>query len=73
MDAFETLRQDVQAGRVSLDRLVDLLGSEQRLLQAAHQSSRHGLWPTSTTEKPRNSHRSQSKIGKISRELRKLG
>ena len=37
MDAFETLRQDVQAGRVNLDRLVDLLASEQRLLQAAHQ------------------------------------
>ena len=37
MDAFETLRQDVQAGRVSLDRLVDLLAAEQRLLQAALQ------------------------------------
>ena len=37
MDAFETLRQDVQAKRVSLDRLVDLLAAEQRLLQAALQ------------------------------------
>ena len=37
MDAIETLRQDLQAGRVSLDRLVDLLACEQRLLQAAHQ------------------------------------
>jgi hypothetical protein len=34
MDAFETLRQDVQEGRIGFDRLIDLLSSQQRQLQA---------------------------------------
>jgi transposase len=37
MDAIETLRQNVQEGRVSVDRLVDLLASQQRQLQATQQ------------------------------------
>jgi transposase len=37
MDAIETLRQEVQAGRVGLDRLVDLIAALQRQLQAAQQ------------------------------------
>jgi transposase len=37
MDAIETLRQEVQDGRISIERLVDLIASQQRQLQAAHQ------------------------------------
>jgi transposase len=37
MDAIETLRQQVQEGQISLDRLVDLLASQQRQLQVAQQ------------------------------------
>jgi transposase len=37
MDAIETLRQDVQEGRIGLDRLIDLIVSFQRQLQAANQ------------------------------------
>jgi transposase len=37
MDAIATLRQDVHAGRVSVDRLVDLIASQQRQLQATQQ------------------------------------
>lgn len=37
MDAIETLRQEVQEGRISADRLVDLLGCQQRLLQTTQQ------------------------------------
>lgn len=33
MDAIETLRQQVQEGRLTADRLVDLLASQQRLLE----------------------------------------
>src|SRR6266436_7678263 len=35
MDAIETLREEVRAGRISADRLVDLIASLQRQLQAA--------------------------------------
>jgi transposase len=35
MDAIEQLKQDVRDGRVSLDRLVDVVGTLQRQLQAA--------------------------------------
>lgn len=35
MDALETLRQDFQAGRIDIDRLFELLASQQRQLQAA--------------------------------------
>jgi hypothetical protein len=37
MDAIETLRLDVQEGRIGADRLVDLLASQQRLLQTTQQ------------------------------------
>jgi transposase len=37
MDAIETLRQEVQEGRITADRLVDLLASQQRLLQTTQQ------------------------------------
>jgi transposase len=37
MDAIATLRQDVHEGRVSVDRLVDLIASQQRQLQATQQ------------------------------------
>jgi hypothetical protein len=37
MDAIETLRQDVQEGRISGDRLVDLIASQQRQLQVVQQ------------------------------------
>src|SRR4051812_47032466 len=37
MDAIETLRQNVQEGRVSCERLVDLIASQQRQLQATQQ------------------------------------
>lgn len=37
MDAIETLKQDVREGRIDADRLVDLIVTLQRQLQAAHQ------------------------------------
>jgi len=37
MDAIETLRQGAQEGRIGADRLVDLLASQQRLLQTTRQ------------------------------------
>ena len=37
MDAIETLKLDVQEGRISAERLVDLIASLQRQLQAAQQ------------------------------------
>ena len=37
MDAIATLRQDVHEGRVRVDRLVDLIASQQRQLQATQQ------------------------------------
>ena len=37
MDAIERLKQDVREGRIDADRLVDLIVSLQRQLQAAHQ------------------------------------
>jgi transposase len=37
MDAIETLRQKVHEGRISVERLVDLLASQQRQLQATQQ------------------------------------
>jgi transposase len=37
MDAIETLRQNVQEGRVSVERLVDWIASQQRQLQATQQ------------------------------------
>lgn len=37
MDAIETLRQEVQEGRISAERLVDLIASQQRQLQAFQQ------------------------------------
>src|SRR5438132_1199975 len=37
MDAIETLKQDVQEGRISGDRLVDLIVAVQRQLQATQQ------------------------------------
>jgi len=37
MDAIEQLKQDVREGRIGLDRLVDLVATSQRQLQAANQ------------------------------------
>jgi hypothetical protein len=37
MDAIETLRQEARAGRVDLDRLIELIAALQRQLQAAKQ------------------------------------
>ncbi len=37
MDAIATLKQDVREGRIDADRLVDLIATLQRQLQAAHQ------------------------------------
>jgi transposase len=37
MEAIETLRQDLQAGRISVERLVDVIASQQRQLQALQQ------------------------------------
>jgi hypothetical protein len=37
MDLVDTLRQEVQAGRVGVERLLDLLASQQRQLQATQQ------------------------------------
>jgi len=37
MDVIETLRQEVQEGRIGPERLVDLLASQQRQLQTTHQ------------------------------------
>jgi hypothetical protein len=37
MDVIETLRQEVQEGRIGPERLVDLIESQQRQLQAGHQ------------------------------------
>jgi transposase len=37
MDAIETLKQDVREGRIDVDRLVDLIVTLQRQLQAANQ------------------------------------
>jgi len=37
MDGIETLKEDVQRGRISAERLIDLLAAQQRLLQAAQQ------------------------------------
>ena len=37
MDAIETLRLEVQEGRITADRLVDLLASQQRVLQTTQQ------------------------------------
>jgi hypothetical protein len=38
MDAIEQLKEDLRSGRIDPDRLVDLLVTAQRQLQAAHQS-----------------------------------
>src|SRR5260370_8976780 len=35
--AIETLRQEVREGRIGVERLVDLIASQQRLLQAMQQ------------------------------------
>jgi transposase len=37
MDLIETLREEVQAGRIGVERLLDLLASQQRQLQATQQ------------------------------------
>jgi transposase len=37
MDVIETLKQDVQRGRISADRLIDLIASLQRLFQTSQQ------------------------------------
>jgi transposase len=37
MDAIEQLKEDLRCGRIDLDRIVDLIGSLQSNLQAAHQ------------------------------------
>ena len=37
MDVIETLRQEVQEGRIGPERLVELMASQQRQLQASHQ------------------------------------
>jgi len=37
MDAIETLRQEAQEGRITIDRLIDLLASQQRVLQTTQQ------------------------------------
>src|SRR5260370_889249 len=37
MDDIDTLRQDVRAGRISADRVVDLAASQQRQLQSLQQ------------------------------------
>jgi hypothetical protein len=37
MDAIETLREEVQQGRIGLERLVDLIAAQQRQLLAAQQ------------------------------------
>jgi transposase len=37
MDGIQTLKEDVQRGRISSERLVDLLATQQRLLQATQQ------------------------------------
>lgn len=57
MDAIETLRQDVREGRIDADRLVDLIVTLQRQLQAAHQrieelEKRLGGPPTTQLDEP---------------------
>ena len=45
MDAIEQLKQDVRDGRIDLDRLIDVIVTQQRQLQAAKQrivSALHG-------------------------------
>jgi transposase len=37
MDAIETLREEVQEGRITADRLIDLLASQHRVLQTTQQ------------------------------------
>jgi len=37
MDAIEQLKQDVRDGRIDLDRLIDVIVTQQRQLQAAKQ------------------------------------
>ena len=36
MDAIEQLKQDVREGRISVDRLIDVIEMQQRQLQSAH-------------------------------------
>ena len=57
MDTLETLRQDVLDGRISVERLVELLASVQRQLQAAHQriaelEKQVGSPPTAKLDQP---------------------
>jgi transposase len=51
MDAIETLRQQVQEGRVSVDRLVDLLVSQQRQLLETQQQLQAALQRIEELEK----------------------
>jgi len=37
MDAIEQLKRDVREGRINLDRLIDVIGTLQRQLEAARQ------------------------------------
>jgi 3-methyladenine DNA glycosylase/8-oxoguanine DNA glycosylase len=37
MDAIEQLKQDVREGRIGVDRLIDVIVSQQQQLQAARQ------------------------------------
>jgi transposase len=62
--AIETLRQEVREGRVGVERLVDLIAAQQRLLQAAQQQleaakqrideleKKHGVPPTPKLDQP---------------------
>jgi hypothetical protein len=57
MNAIETLKLDVREGRVSAERLVDLIASLQRQLQAAQQrieelEKQHGGPPTTKLDEP---------------------
>jgi transposase len=81
MDAIETLKQDVQEGRISAERLVDLIATQQRQLQAAHQriedlEKQLGGSPTAKLDEPfsmRAEEQRQQARGKKKRQHKQQG
>jgi transposase len=81
MDAIETLRQDVQAGRIGIDRLIDMIVSLQRQLQAANQrieelEKKLGGPPTAKLDEPfsmRAEEQRQEARGKKNRHRQRKG
>src|SRR5271154_3752704 len=81
MDAIETLKQDVQEGRIGVERLVDLVVSLQRQLQAANRrieelEKKLGGSPTPKLDEPfsmRAEEQRQEARGKKTRKEKRKG